>query len=169
MLTGPGLARAQFDPTVGNPIPGGDGGGFQAPLNEDPIIHLPTGSAGSAGFYVTAEFVMLDETRALGKQTIANRGFYDSAGNITGIPGTFIGGGTVAISTKNISAGLTCTSPVASTSEQSAGGPEGGVRIFANYMQLMESVYFMRMPGPVPPGLSPGCKPGRHVPVESRL
>ncbi len=109
MFTGPGVVRAQdvvraqFDPTVSTPIIGGDGGGEAVPGSANPIFHLPTGQAGSAGFYVGAEFVMLDQTRAIGKQTIATRGFFDSSGNITGVPGTFIGGGTVGLSTKNFS------------------------------------------------------------------
>src|SRR5579872_800234 len=102
VLMGPGVVRAQFDPTVSTPFPGGDGGGEAVPSNTSPIIHLPTGHPGESGFYVSAEFIMLNQTRALGKQTVATRGFYDSAGNISGVPGTFIGGGTVGLSTKNL-------------------------------------------------------------------
>ena len=87
---------------------------------------------------------------ALGKQTIATRGFYDSSGNITGVPGTFIGGGTVAISTKNISGNYYQPGFNVEIGYRT----EGGIRIFANYMQLMESVY-SRGAGPVPPGFSP--------------
>jgi hypothetical protein len=150
MLTGPGIGQAQFDPGVGNALPGGDGGGFQVPLNEDPIIHLPTGKAGDSGFYVSAEFVMLDMTRAIGNQTIANRGFFDSSGNITGIPGTFIGGDTVALSTKNFSG----NDYQPGFRVEAGWRTDGGVILYANYMQLMEAVY-ARGAGPVPPGLSP--------------
>ena len=43
--------------------------GFDPPLNTEPVIPIPTGAAGSAGFYATAEYVMLTQTRALGEQT----------------------------------------------------------------------------------------------------
>jgi hypothetical protein len=146
---GPGVGRA-FDPAPSTPVPGGDGGGFQVPVNTDPIIPLPTGRAGDPGFYGTAEFVMLDQTRALGRQTIAIRGFYDSAGNITGVPGTLIGGGTVALSTKNFSGNYYQPGFNVEVGYRT----EGGIRLFASYMQLMEAQY-SRSAGPIPPGLSP--------------
>ena len=150
VLTGPGVGYAQFGPDVGNPVPGGDGGGFQVPSNTDPIIHLPTGKAGDSGFYVSADYVMLNMTRAMGNQTIATRGFYDSAGNITGVPGTFIGSNTVGLSTKNLSGetyqpGFTV---------ELGWRTEGGVTIFANYLELMDAKY-SRGASAVPPGLSP--------------
>jgi hypothetical protein len=150
VLTGPGVGHAQFDPAVSTPMPGGDGGGFQAPLNTDPIIHLPTGKAGDAGFYASTDFVMLDMTRALGHQTIATRGFYDSAGNITGVPGTFIGSGTVGLSTKNISG----QDYQPGFNIELGWRTEGGIQIFANYMQLIDATY-ARGASAVPPGLSP--------------
>jgi hypothetical protein len=36
----------------------GQEGGFQPPLNSDPIIPIPTGQAGQPGFYTSAEFVI---------------------------------------------------------------------------------------------------------------
>ena len=144
------VARAQFSPSVGNPVPGGDGGGFSVPLNEDPIFHLPTGKSGDAGFYVGAEFVMLHQTRALGNQVIAQRGFYDSEGNITGVPGTFLGSGTTALSTKNFSG-----QDYAPGFRVEAGWrTEGGVSIYASYLQLVD-VRYNRGASTVPPGLSP--------------
>jgi hypothetical protein len=150
VLMAPGTGLAQFDPAVGNPMPGGDGGGFQVPPNTDPIIHLPTGKAGDAGFYGSTDFVMLDQTRALGKQTIATRGFYDSAGNITNVPGTFIGSNTVALSSKNISG----QDYQPGFQAEIGWRTEGGVQIYASYLQLMDAKY-TRGASAIPPGLSP--------------
>jgi hypothetical protein len=150
VLMGPGVARAQFDPTVSTPMPGGDGGGEAVPSNPGSIIHLPTGKPGEAGFYTSFEYVMLDQTRALGKETIATRGFYDSSGNITGVPGTFIGGGTVGLSTKNISG----QDYQPGFNVEIGYRTDGGIRLFASYEQLITATY-SRGAGPVPPGLSP--------------
>jgi hypothetical protein len=149
VLSGPRVGLAQFDPAVGNLMAGGDSG-FPVPQSTDPIIHLPTGHAGEAGFYAATDFVMLDETRALGKQTIATRGFYDSSGNITGVPGTFLGSNTVGLSTKNISGNDYQPGFNIELGWKTA----EGVTIFANYMQLMESVY-SRGASTIPPGLRP--------------
>lgn len=150
VVMGPGVGHAQFDPAVSTAFPGGDGGGFQTPLNQDPIIHLPTGHAGDAGFYAATDFVMFDMTRALGHQTIATRGYYDSQGNITGVPGTFIGGGTVGLSTKNISG----QDYQPGFNVEIGYRTDGGVQFFANYMQLMDATY-SRGASTVPPGLAP--------------
>jgi hypothetical protein len=169
MLTGPRVVRAQGDPTVGGPpvesayiargqftpnvgtaFPGGDGGGFQMPGTSDPLIHLPTGQAGSAGFYVGTDFVMFDMTRAIGHQTIATRGFYDSSGNITGTPGTFIGGGTVGLSTKN----FTGQDYQPGFNVEIGYRTESGVSFYAKYLQLMDATY-ARGASAVPPGLAP--------------
>src|SRR5215211_2856804 len=75
-------------------------GGFQPPLNSDPVIPIPTGQAGQPGFYTSAEFVMLTQTKALGEQSIAVRGFFDYTGRITGKPGTLVGSGVDALNTE---------------------------------------------------------------------
>src|SRR5947207_8762021 len=86
VLAGPSAGQAQWTGT--GPFTAGEDGGFQAPLNtgeaNGPLAHLPTGRAGDAGFYAAAEFVMLTQTRAIGHQEIARRGFIDSDGNVTG-------------------------------------------------------------------------------------
>ena len=41
------------------------------PLKTAPTLPNPTGRSGSAGFYATAEYVMLTQNRAIGEQTIA--------------------------------------------------------------------------------------------------
>src|SRR5437762_14093988 len=104
LLTGPAATRAQapgYSPypiTVRGQSPG-DIGGLNAPLNAEPNIPIPTGQSGSAGFYTSAEFVMLTQTRAIGSQIIAYRGLVDSTGAITGIPGTYVGSQQVGLTT----------------------------------------------------------------------
>jgi hypothetical protein len=115
-----------------------DQGQFQTPVNSDPVIPIPTGQTGQPGFYTGAEFVMLFQTKALGSQTIARRGFFDSSGQITGTPGTFIGTGAPALTTTQLGSGAT-------------GMPgfrieigykfDTGVRLYANYMQVYDAHY----------------------------
>ncbi len=62
---------------------------------------LPTGNPGGHGFYTFGEALFLTQTRTLGDQTIAVRGLLDSTGIITGTPGTLIGSGFPALSTKD--------------------------------------------------------------------
>lgn len=45
-----------------------EGGGFQPPLNAEPVIPIPTGQAGQPGFYTSAEFV-LRSSRAIGTES----------------------------------------------------------------------------------------------------
>src|SRR5437762_14200571 len=79
--------------------PGGEGPGSQLPLNTSPTIPFPTGKAGDSGWYSAVEFIMLNQRRTLGDQVLAVRGFIDSSGIISGMPGTFFGSGTKALST----------------------------------------------------------------------
>jgi hypothetical protein len=111
--------------------------GFDPPINADPAIPIPTGAAGSAGFYATAEYVMLTQTRALGEQTVAFRGFIDSRGNITGLPGTYVGSGVEALNTRQL--GRTTFQP--GVQVELGYRFEDGTRIFANYMQLFDAHY----------------------------
>ncbi len=113
-------------------------GGFQTPLNSDPVIPIPTGQSGQPGFYTGMEFVMLFQTKAIGYQQIAIRGFYDANGGITGKPGKFIGSGETALDTHQLGSGST-------------GMPgfrleigykfDTGTRIYANYMQVYDAHY----------------------------
>lgn len=124
---------------VGLPAPvSAQDGQFQVPLNSDRTIPIPTGQAGQPGFYASVEYVMLMTTKAIGNETIAVRGFYDSAGTLTGTPGQFIGPGTPALTANQL------------------GGPytfqpgyrlelgykfDTGVRIYANYMNTFRANY----------------------------
>jgi hypothetical protein len=136
ILAGPSIGQAQnFTGTA--PFTSGEDGGFQTPVNDDPIHRLPTGRPGDAGFYTAFEFVMLTQTRAIGNQVIARRGFIDSDGAFTGAPGTFIGPGTEAINTRNFS-------PRTFSPGWSIEGGyrfEDGTRFFWNYTQLVDAHY----------------------------
>jgi hypothetical protein len=63
---------------------------------------LPTGNPGSSGFYGAAESIFFTQSRAIGSQIVAYRGFIDSNGSLTGQPGTYIGSGMVALSTDQL-------------------------------------------------------------------
>lgn len=123
-VAGPGAAVAQE-------------GGFQTPINNGDVITLPTGRAGDAGFYTSAEFVMLRMTKAIGSQDIAFRGFYDTQGLISGVPGTFIGSGVPALNTKSGGAGTYQPGFRVELGYKF----DTGVRIYANYMQLYDAHY----------------------------
>jgi hypothetical protein len=138
LLAGPSAARAQ--------LTGGEGGGFQTPLNSGPLSVLPTGHSGDAGFYGGMEFVMLTQTRAIGNQTIAKRGFYDISGAFTGTPGAFIGDGDVAISPKLF--GNRTFQPGFNLEIGYRFGD--GTRAFLRYMQLYDAHYSLGA-SPIPP------------------
>src|SRR5579883_442897 len=128
----PGAAIAQ--PSIAT----GAEGGFQAPLNANPIIPIPTGQSGQSGFYTSFEYVMLFQTKAIGSQIIAERGFIDSTGNITGTPGTIVGSAAPALAANQLGSGST-------------GMPgfrvgigykfDTGVRIYYNYLQVYDAHY----------------------------
>jgi hypothetical protein len=80
---------------------------------------------------------MLTQTRALGNQTVAVRGFIDSTGVITGRPGTFVGPGTVALSTSDI--GRTSWQP--GYKIELGYRFDDGTTIYANWMQLIDAHY----------------------------
>ena len=111
--------------------------GFDVPLNSEPTIPIPTGHAGDAGFYTSTEFVFMTQTRAMGSQIVAYRGFVDSTGNITGLPGTYVGSRQVALSTDTL--GRTTYSP--GFRVELGYKFDGGMQIFANFMQLFDAHY----------------------------
>lgn len=111
--------------------------GFDAPINTDPTIPIPTGRAGAAGFYTAAEFVILTQRRTIGEQTVAFRGLVDSTGDITGLPGGYIGSGKEALNTREL--GRTTFNPGFQT--EVGYRFEDGTRIYANYVQLFDYTY----------------------------
>src|SRR5262245_17242976 len=114
-----------------------DGGGFQPPLNTDQIIPIPTGISGQPGFYGSVEFVSLTQTRAIGSQVVARRGFFDASGLITGTPGTFVGSGTPAVITDDIG-----TRTFQPGFEVSIGYKfDTGTTVYAKYLQLSDAHY----------------------------
>lgn len=123
----PITARAQAPANVG----------FDAPINTDPVIPIPTGRTGQAGFYTSAEFIMLTQTRTIGSQVVAFRGIVDSTGNITGLPGTYVGSGQVGLSTNDL--GRTTFSP--GFQVELGYKFEDGTRIYANYLQMFDAHY----------------------------
>lgn len=110
VVVGAGNSRAQTPATGGFPpnnyLPitarAQSNSGFDVPLNAEPTIPIPTGHAGDAGFYTSIESVFMTQTRAMGNQTVAFRGIVDSTGNITGLPGTYVGSHQVALSTNEL-------------------------------------------------------------------
>src|SRR5262245_65925491 len=80
---------------------------------------------------------MPTQTRAIGHQTIATRGFVDSDGSITGTPGTFVGPGTEAINTRDFSP----RTFQPGFNVEAGYRFDDGTRIFFNYMQLVDATY----------------------------
>ena len=111
--------------------------GFDVPINSAPAIPSPTGNPGDAGFYGSMEFVYLTQTRAMGDQTVAYRGIVDSTGFITGVPGTSLGSGQVALSTDML--GRTTYQPGFRT--EIGYKFEDGTQLYANYLQLFDAHY----------------------------
>jgi hypothetical protein len=114
-----------------------DIGGLNPPLNSDPTIPIPTGAAGSAGFYATAEFVMLTQTRPIGNQVVAYRGLVDSTGVITGLPGTYLGSHQVGLDTNSF--GRTTFQP--GWKVELGYKFEDGTALYANFLQLQDAKY----------------------------
>jgi hypothetical protein len=111
--------------------------GFDVPLNADPVIPIPTGHAGDAGFYTSAEFVFLTQTRAMGNQVIAYRGIVDSTGKITGLPGTYVGSGQTALTTDEL--GRSTYQP--GFRVELGYKFDNGFQLYGNYMQLFDAHY----------------------------
>ena len=146
VVAGVSTSRAQTPASSGSPSPiyqlpitarAQANTGFDVPLNSEPTIPIPTGHAGDAGFYTSTEFVFMTQTRAMGSQIVAYRGFVDSTGNITGLPGTYVGSRQVALSTDTL--GRTTYSP--GFRVELGYKFDGGMQIFANFMQLFDAAY----------------------------
>jgi hypothetical protein len=138
VLAWPAAANAQPPLSTGTaPITSGEDGGFQVAQNAAIPAHLPTGKAGDSGFYFGMEFVSLMQTRAIGNQTIARYGFYDLTGEVTGKPGSLVGGGAEAI---NPSMFKDKTFQPGARVEIGYRFDDGS-RIFANWLQLYDAHY----------------------------
>ena len=136
-FNGGALLAAAAAVLVGSATANAQDAGFQLPVNQGLNLPIPTGQGGQAGFYTGIEFVILNQTRALGNQTIATRGLVDSTGLITGLPGTPVGSHAVALTTDQL--GRSSFQP---------GGRfelgykfEDGTRIYANYLHLANATY----------------------------
>ena len=136
VLAAPAVLRAQ-NVTGTAPFTDGSDGGFQVARSPALPAHLPTGTAGDAGFYAAGEFVMLTQTRAIGNQTIARRGFYDLTGEVTGGNGLLVGSGTEALNPRNFSR-QTWTPGF---NVEIGYRFDDGTRIFANYLQVYDAHY----------------------------
>jgi hypothetical protein len=112
-------------------------GGYAPPLNADPVIPIPTGQAGQPGFYTSAEFVMMTQTKAIGNQSIAVRGFFDFTGRITGTPGGFVGSGQDALNTNKMGRREFMPGFRAEIGYRF----DTGTRVYANYMQFYDAHY----------------------------
>src|SRR5262249_23724217 len=91
---------------------------------------------GQPGFYFGAEYVMLQQSKALGNQTIGVRGFFDVQG-ASGVPGTFVGSGATALDTNKMGPrewqpGFRVTIGYKF---------DTGVSLYANYMQVYDAHY----------------------------
>lgn len=86
--TSPGTAYGQPDQ---------DQGGFAYPGRPEVTVPIPTGNPSENGFWWATEFLLYQQSWTLGNQVIAQRGLVDSAGVLTGAPGTFIGSGEPAL------------------------------------------------------------------------
>ncbi|MDY3553602.1 hypothetical protein R5W24_002705 [Gemmata sp. JC717] len=122
--------RAAAQESFPTPINSGDFAGGGA-------FPIPTGRAGDSGFYTSAEFTMLRQSKAIGSQDIGFRGLYDTMGTITGIPGTFLGSGTPALNTKSGGAGTYQPGFVAEIGYKF----DTGTRVYLKYLQLFDAQY----------------------------
>lgn len=97
------IGRAQSPEFLQGPGLGAGGLGDSAGLPGRPgeNVPLPLGNPGSQGFFAFMDLVYLTQTWTLGNQTVAERGFRDSTGFLTGRAGTFIGSKTEALNTND--------------------------------------------------------------------
>jgi len=95
--------------------------------------HYETG-----GFFFTAEFTMYRQDNPLREQVVATRGFVDTIGAITGIPGTFVGSGAVALDVNQVSGPLTYQPGIT----LGAGWRfENGVTVEVNWLHIADAKY----------------------------
>jgi hypothetical protein len=75
----------------------------QEPGRPDPVFPLPIGHdrPETGGFFTDANVVLYRQTNPLRDQPIAFRGYFDSDGSNSGVPGTFIGSHEVALNARD--------------------------------------------------------------------
>ena len=76
-----------------------DSGGLPGLPSEN--VPIPLGNPGTHGFYGFVDGGYYFQSRTMRDQTIAYRGLVDTTGAVTGLPGTYIGSGRVALSTSD--------------------------------------------------------------------
>jgi hypothetical protein len=92
----PGLA---FGQDQGGPV------GYQGYSLPDPQLPLPIGNTqpDQGGLFLIGQYVMFRQTNPIQGQPIATRGFTDTDGSITGVPGAHIGSGVIALDANQVS------------------------------------------------------------------
>jgi hypothetical protein len=90
LLTGPAADHARAQPTA-----------WDVSGNSEFPVWAPIGTYqhDGSGWYTGVEFVIMNQPRAIGHQRVAVRGVVDTAGFLTGTPGTFLGSGVEALNT----------------------------------------------------------------------
>ena len=76
-----------------------DAGGLPGLDQNRNVFSAPLGDPGKPGVFAFADGVYYNTTWALGNQLVAWRGLVDTTGQVTGLPGTFLGSGVRALST----------------------------------------------------------------------
>ena len=114
-------------------------GGYPVPGLPEENVPIPTANPGGHGFFVTAEFILLSQTKAIGKQDVALRGLFDSTGLVTGTPGTFIGGSPPRVALNTDQLGRTSLMP---GYKLGLGYKlENGVSVFADFLKTRRQTY----------------------------
>jgi hypothetical protein len=92
----------------------------------------------NGGFFVTAEFAMFRQDNPLGNQTVARRGFFDTLGVVTKVPGTFVGSNEEALNVQQASGPLTYQPGLQFTMGWRF---ENGVTVEGSWMHLADAKY----------------------------
>lgn len=79
-----------------------DAGGLPGLDSGRNVFTAPLGDPGKTGVFTFVDAVYYGGTRALGDQTVAWRGLVDTTGQVTGLPGTYIGSGVRALTTNEL-------------------------------------------------------------------
>jgi hypothetical protein len=76
-----------------------DAGGLPGLDSNRNVFTAPLGDPGKPGIFAFADMTYMSTTWALGSQTVAWRGLVDTTGQVTGLPGTYLGSGVKGLST----------------------------------------------------------------------